>query len=190
MTEQNISDKLSETLLTSIFKKTYFFEKLENIQGLIAISTGFFIITTTITLSISLLNFYLIKNINIKNDEQIKLLKNNNNLYKIEDVNNLINFRIYEEYKKKVDEIINSNIENQRITKMLLEKIDNINIASLSSIGSMTSMTSMSDFEKYCKNLVSDNIDEEDNELLCESYDNLPCNNVIKTTSSGFFYWK
>ena len=89
MSEQNVSDRLAE-VITSIFKKTNMFEKIDRIQGLISISTGFFIITSTLTF----INYYFIKNIYSKNDEQIKLLKNiNNNLSRITQNNNL--------YKKK-----------------------------------------------------------------------------------------
>ena len=42
MSEQNVSDKLAE-VITSIF------EKIENIQGLILISTSFFIISPILT---------------------------------------------------------------------------------------------------------------------------------------------
>ena len=56
MSEQNVSDKLAD-VITSIFKKTNIFEKIENIQGLIIISTSFFIIGSTV----SLINFYFIK---------------------------------------------------------------------------------------------------------------------------------
>ena len=92
MSEQNVSDRLAE-VITSIFKKTNMFEKIDRIQGLISISTGFFIITSTLTF----INYYFIKNIYSKNDEQIKLLKNiNNNLSRITQDNNFINFKVYE----------------------------------------------------------------------------------------------
>ena len=49
----------------------------------------------------------------------------------------------------------------------------------------------MSDFEKYSRPEVfhHNNNEENDNELLHECYDILPCNNSKKATSSSFF-WK
>ena len=97
MSEQNISDKLAD-VITSIFKKANIFEKIENIQGLVIISTSFFIIGSTV----SLINFYFIKNIYSKNDEQIKFLKNiNNKLSHITEDNNFISFKVYENIQKK-----------------------------------------------------------------------------------------
>ena len=100
MSEQNVSDKLAE-VITSIF------EKIENIQGLILISTSFFIIGSTV----SLINFYFIKNIYSKNDEQIKLLKNiNNNLSRITQDNNFINFKVYNDFQKKINIIADFSV--------------------------------------------------------------------------------
>ena len=50
-------------------------------------------------------------------------------------------------------------------------------------------MTSMSDFEKYSNPSIfknNDSDDDIDNELLNECYDILPCNNITKSTLSGF----
>ena len=185
MSEQNVSDKLAE-VITSIFKKTNMFEKIERIQGLITISTGFFIITSTLTL----INYYFIKDIYSKNNEQTKLLKNiNNNLSKITEDNNFINFKVYEEFQKKINIISDINIELQNQGNKILEKLEE-NIEKIY----ITTMTSTSDFEKYFNKKVekedAEVYENIDNELLQECYDSLPCNNVKKTTLSGFLYWK
>ena len=199
MSEQNVSDKLAE-VITSIFKKTNMFEKIERIQGLITISTGFFIITSTLTL----INYYFIKDIYSKNDEQTKLLKNiNNNLSRITQDNNFINFKVYEDFQKKINIIAEFSVELKKQSDKLLEKFEE-NIEKKY----ITTTTSISDFEKYFKENVekvkekevnvkaidfevdSDIYENIDNELLQECYDSLPCNNVKKTTLSGFLYWK
>jgi hypothetical protein len=191
MSEQNVSDRLAE-VITSIFKKTNMFEKIERIQGLISISTGFFIISTTLTL----FNFYFIKDIYSKNEEQTKLLKNiNNNLSRITQDNNFINFKVYEEFQRKINIITNISVELKKQNDKLLENFEE-------NIGKkyITTMTSTSDFEKYFKEKEETRVNAEyedgdmykniDNELLQECYDVLPCNNITKATSSGFFGWK
>ena len=189
MSEQNVSDKLAE-VITSIF------EKIENIQGLILISTSFFIIGSTV----SLINFYFIKNIYSKNDEQIKLLKNiNNNLSRITQDNNFINFKVYNDFQKKINIIADFSVELKKQSNKLLEQFEE-NIEKKY----ITTTTSMSDFEQYFKerkeeeNITKVDAKYEDaevykdidNELVQECYDNLPCSNIKQTTSYGFFYWK
>ena len=175
------------------------FEKIERIQGLISISTGFFIITSTLTF----INYYFIKNIYSKNNEQTKLLKNiNNNLSKITEDNNFINFKVYEDFQKKINIIADINIELQNQGNKILQKLEKNIEKNIEKIY-ITRMTSTSDFEKYFnKNVEKEEkvktVDKEDaevyenidNELLQECYDSLPCNNVKKTTLSGFLYWK
>lgn len=174
MSEQNVSDKLAE-VITSIFKKTNMFEKIERIQGLISISTGFFIITTTLTL----FNFYFIKDIYSKNDEQTELLKNiNNNLSRITQDNNFINFKVYEDFQKKINIILDINLELKKQSNRLLEIFEK---------KYLKEKEEKADAEYEKKTDIYENID---NELLQECYDSLPCNTVKKTTSSGFFYWK
>ena len=198
MSEQNVSDRLAE-VITSIFKKTNMFEKIDRIQGLISISTGFFIITSTLTF----INYYFIKNIYSKNDEQIKLLKNiNNNLSRITQDNNFINFKVYNDFQKKINIIADFSVELKKQSNKLLEQFEE-NIEKKY----ITTTTSMSDFEQYFKEKVKAEkevevkaVDAEyedvdiykniDNELLQECYDSLPCNNVKTTTLSGFLYWK
>ena len=59
MTDQNISEKISDTITSIILKKTNIFERLDNIKGLFQISTGVFIVTAAITI----INYYYIKNL-------------------------------------------------------------------------------------------------------------------------------
>lgn len=178
MTEQNVSDKLTDVII-SIFKKTNIFEKIENIQGLMIISTSFFIIGSTV----SLINFYFIKNIYLKNDEQIKLLKNiNNKLCHITEDNHFINFKVYENFQKKINIITDISVELKIQGNKLLEKFEKKYI---------TTMTSTDDFEKYLKEKEPADIYKDiDNELVQDCYDNLPRSNIKQTTSYGFFYWK
>jgi hypothetical protein len=177
MTDQNIniSERISETIM-SIIKKTNVFEKLENMKGLIKISTGFFIITTTLTIA----NYYFITNINTTNDEQLQLLEDNNKqLSKIVEDNN---FKAYQMLETKVDKLLEITIEMQKQNALFLQYYDKKYISVI---------TSMSDFEKYSKPDIFKNNDEElDDELLRECYDILPCNNITKATSTGFFSWK
>lgn len=186
MTEQNISDKLAD-VITSIFKKTNIFEKIENIQGLMIISTSFFIIGSTA----SLINFYFIKNIYSKNDEQIKLLKNiNNKLCHIKEDNHFIDFKVYENFQKKINIITDISVELKIQGNKLLEKFDKIFEKKY-----ITTMTSTDDFEKYLKENdkekePADIYKDIDNELVQDCYDNLPRSNIKQTTSYGFFYWK
>lgn len=188
MSEQNVSDKLAD-VITSIFKKTNIFEKIENIQGLIIISTSFFIIGSTV----SLINFYFIKNIYLKNDEQIKLLKNiNNKLCHITEDNNFINFKVYEEIQKKINIIADFSVELKKQSNKLLEKFEKTFEKKY-----ITTMTSTDDFEKYLKENDKEKESETksadvykdiDNELVEDCYDNLPRSNIKQTTSYGFFF--
>jgi len=186
MTEQNVSDKLAD-VITSIFKKTNIFEKIENIQGLIIISTSFFIIGSTV----SLINFYFIKNIYSKNDEQIKLLKNiNNKLSNIIEDNNFINFKVYDDFQKKINIIADFSVELKKQSNKLLEKFEKTFEKKY-----ITTMTSTDDFENYLKENEkekesADVCKDIDNELVEDYYDNLPRSNIKQTTSYGFFYWK
>lgn len=169
MTDQNIniSERISDTIM-SIIKKTNVFEKLENMRGLAKISTGFFIITTTLTI----VNYYFITNINTKNDEQLQLLK-------LVDDNN---FKAQQEFQTKIDKLLEITIEIQKQNALFLQCHDKKYISAI---------TSMTDFEKYSKpDIFQNNDDELDDELLRECYDVLPCNNLTKTTSSTFFSWK
>jgi hypothetical protein len=191
MSEQNVSDKLAD-VITSIFKKTNIFEKIENIQGLIIISTSFFIIGSTV----SLINFYFIKNIYSKNDEQIKFLKNiNNKLSHITEDNNFISFKVYENIQKKINIITDINVELKIQNNKLLEKFEKTFEKKY-----INTITSTDDFEKYLKEKEPTDVDKDidnellqdcyDNELLQDCYDNLPRSNIKQTTSYGFFYWK
>ena len=186
MSEQNVSDKLAD-IITSIFKKTNIFEKIENIQGLIIISTSFFIIGSTV----SLINFYFIKNLYSKNDEQIKLLKNiNNKLCHITEDNNFINFKVYHDFQKKINIITDISVELKIQSNKLLE-----NFGKTFEKKYITTMTSTDDFEKYFKENEKETKSAEvhkdiDNELVEDCYDNLPRSNIKQTTSYGFFYWK
>jgi hypothetical protein len=184
MSEQNISDKLAD-VITSILKKANIFEKIENIQGLVIISTSFFIIGSTV----SLINFYFIKNIYSKNDEQIKFLKNiNNKLSHITEDNNFISFKVYENIQKKINIITDINVELKIQNNKLLEKFEKTFEKKY-----INTITTTDDFEKYLKEKEPTDVDKDkdiDNELLQDCYDNLPRSNIKQTTSYGFFYWK
>ena len=175
MTDQNISEKISN-VITNIIKKP-----LDKLNVFIKMSTGLFIITTTVTV----MNYYYIKNLDNKNDEQIELIKiNNNGLSKIIDPNYFTTHNTYKEIQTKLDTLLEISIEIQKQNNILLEKYEKKYISTL---------TSMSDFEKYSRPEVfhhNNNDEDLDNELLHECYDVLPCNNIKKATASGFFKWK
>lgn len=167
MSEQNISEKISDAI-TSIIKKTNIFEKLNNIKGLIQISTGVFIFTTTITI---INNYYYIKYLERKNDEHVELIKHTH-------------FKLYKELQTKIDTLLEINIKIQNENNILLQKYDKKYISTL---------TSVSDFEKYVNTIMlknNDICDNVDNELLDDCYDILPCDNIKKTTLAGFLSWK
>ena len=162
MSEENISDKISNAI-TTVIKKTNIFEKLNNIQHLIKISTGVFIVTSTITI----FNHFYIKHFETKNDKQVELIKHTH-------------FKLYQELQTKIDTILEINIKIQNQNNILLQNNDKKYIST---------MTSMSDFEKYSNQSIfknNDSDDDIDNELLHECYDILPCNNITKSTLSGF----
>ena len=181
MTDQNISEKISDTITAIILKKTNIFERLDNIKGLFQISTGVFIITAAITI----INYYYIKQIEPKNDEKIELFKDmNKQLLKNINDNSDAHFKLYQELQTKIDTLLELTIELQSKNNILLEKYEKKYI---------TTLTSMSDFEKYSNTSTIQNKDtynDVDNELLQECYDVLPCNNITKATSTGFFGWK
>ena len=173
MTDQNISEKISN-VITNVIKR-----QVDKLNGFIKISTGLFIITTTVTV----MNFYYIKHIDTKNDEQIELLNDNNvQLAKIIDQNYFTTYNVYKEMQRKLDTLLEISIEIQKQNNTLLQRYEKKYISTL---------TSMSDFEKYSRPEVfhDNNNEENDNELLHECYDILPCNNSKKATSSRFF-WK
>jgi hypothetical protein len=173
MSDQNISEKISN-VITNIIKRP-----LDKLNVFIKISTGLFMITTTVTV----MNYYYIKNLDNKNDEQINLLNDNNvQLAKIIDQNYFITYNVYKEIQTKLDRLLEISIESQKQNNTLLQRYEKTHISTL---------TSMSDFEKYSRPEIfhcNDN-EENDNELLHECYDMLPCNNIKKATSHGFF-WK
>lgn len=181
MTDQNISEKISDTITSIIIKKTNIFERLDNIKDLIKISTGFFIVTATI----SIINYYYIKQIDSNCDEQVELVKHmNKQLLKNINVYSSSHLKLYRGLQAKIDRLLEIDIEIQNQNNILLQKHEKKYISTL---------TSMSDFEKYSNPSTiqnKDTIEEVDNELLHECYDILPCNNVTKATSTGFFGWK
>jgi hypothetical protein len=181
MTEQNISEKISDTITAIIIKKTNIFERLDNIKGLFQISTGVFIVTAAITI----INYYYIKQIESKNDEKIELFKDmNKQLLKNINDNSTTHFKLYQGLQTKIDRLLEIDIEIQNQNNILLEKYEKKYI---------TTLTSMSDFQKYSNPSIIQNKDtyeDVDNELLQECYDVLPCNNITKATSTGFFGWK
>ena len=181
MTDQNISEKISDTITAIILKKTNIFERLDNIKGLFQISTGVFIFTAAITI----INYYYIKQIEPKNDEQIELFKDmNKQILKNINDNSAAHLKLYQGLQTKIDILLEITIELQNKNNILLQKYEKKYI---------TTLTSMSDFQKYSNPSMFENNDtynDVDNELLQECYDVLPCNNITKATSTGFFGWK
>jgi len=181
MTDQNISEKISDTITSIIIKKTNIFERLDNMKDLIKVSTGIFIVTATITI----INYYYIKQIESKSDEQVELIKHmNKQLLKNINDNSSTHFKLYQGLQSKIDRLLEIDIEIQNQNNIFLQKHEKKCVSAL---------TSMSDFQKYSNPSVfqnNDTHDDVDNELLQECYDVLPCNNITKATSSGFFSWK
>ena len=115
MTDQNISEKISN-VITKIIKRP-----LDNLNMFIKISTGLFIITTTVTV----MNYYYIKNLDSKNDEQIELINDNNvQLAKIIDQNYFTTYNVYKEMQTKLDTLLEISIEIQKQTHALLQKYE------------------------------------------------------------------
>jgi predicted PurR-regulated permease PerM len=110
MTDQNISEKISDTITSIIIKKTNIFERLDNMKDLIKISTGFFIVTATITI----INYYYIKQIESKSDEQVELIKHlNKQLLKNINDNSSSHFKLYQGLQSKIDRLLEIDFEIQ-----------------------------------------------------------------------------
>lgn len=162
MTDQNISNKISDAI-TSVINKTNISEKLNNIKSLIKVSTGIFIVTTTITI----INYYYIKNIERKTDEQIEVIKHMNRKLHINN-NSEQHFELYQELKTKIDTLLEINIKISNQNNMLLQNYDKKYIST---------STSMSDFKKYFNSTMLQNNDigeNVDNESLDDYFDILP----------------
>lgn len=192
MTDLNISEKVTEAL-NNVIKKTKLFEKLDTIQ----FHVSYFVIFSTIigatSLSIQYFNTNKInkhnKELSEKYDLIINKLENNNNY--IKDVELKINdIKLLLEEQQKI--LIN-------IYNLPLLSINNLKtISSTSSIFSLESHVSSTKNEsQYFNNEetndqkannketdynIIDNNNNNDDELLNDCYDNLPLNNIKKTT--------
>jgi hypothetical protein len=167
MTDTFLNDKIYE-VFDSVLKKTHIFDKISELKRL---NNGF-IFFSTITSSFLILNsLYINYKLNIK---YCKLKS------KIEEIGIIHN---------KINEIIdlNKNIiflvkENQKLIQ------NNFNKENISSFNSTISSGSL-----YCNEEKEEqNIHQicNDDELLSECYDNIPCNNIKKVTGiNRLFGW-
>jgi hypothetical protein len=166
MSEINLSDKIAESI-TTVIKKTKTYEKTLFI-GNIMIGVGIFCIINTVFSSFN----YLSLNHIISNKY--------NFFYHIKKELNFIHNKL-----NTLNKILDKIVENNAILEIPSNK--------------MHISTSMSDFDEYLKNnevevKEYDNILEnnilEDDELLNECYDVLPCNNTKKVIGmKNIFAW-
>jgi hypothetical protein len=197
MSENNLTDRISETI-TNTFKKTEIFEKFSNYKFYI---NSFLIITSIIgTLSIYMNMMNRLDIININEDIKANAEENKNILkYHIEinDKRNLI------EYCSLKSDILTLNkqfvllLENQeKIINQLCEikLINNSEENRLSINISKFDSCSINKFSPIKMPLIldqnnSDNIKEDEyDELLNECYDTMPLNNLKKNTGLSWFF--
>ena len=145
-------------------------------------------------------------------DEKTNNINNNiNNINNnINNINNNINNKFfiesddYQKMQNNIQKCLDISIEIQKQNIYFLETVEQVQCLLKTVVcfsekkkTNISIATSTSDFEKYIihLNTVTNNntiqaIDDEDNELENECYDILPCSNIKKATSTGFFYWK
>jgi hypothetical protein len=162
MTESNIHDQISESIMTMI-KKANIFDKIYETKNLTYKVFLFTTFTSSILLINSFYNSYIIDDINQKLKNKTIYFDN-----KIEKLN------------KKIDFIIETSVKNNQNLEFYLNKELSFNIKS--EISSLTT--------EIIDNDNDNNDNKEDDELLNECYDNIPCNNIKKVTGvSRIFLW-
>lgn len=184
MSELNLTDKITETI-TSVFKKTKVFEKMEKIQFYIG---SFVFISSIIGLSsiyINYCNLNKIKNLEEKIEQSENILKYNIQITRRQ--HQIIYNKLIEQLKNEVEmysKLLNKITESQNFKPEMLS--------------ASTSMSSFSPIRivlppenNYCENNNCDIEDInifEDNELMNECYDSIPMNNAKKTTGLNWIF--
>jgi hypothetical protein len=169
----NLTDKISETI-TNVFKKTEVFEKIDK-MGKIQFYVNSFLIVSSI---IGLTNIY----INYCNIDKIEKLEE-----KLEECENILKYNI--KINRKKNQIIYNNLINEvELTSKLFNEIKELKLYKPEMISASTSISTFSPLKiilppenNDCDNHIMHK-EIEDNELLNESYDSIPMNNLKKNT--------
>ena len=179
MSDSNLRDKISETII-NVFKKTEVFEKIGKIGKMQFYVNSFLIISSIIGLT----NIY----INYCNIDKIDNLEE-----KIKESENILKYNI--KINRKQNQIIYNNLINElknevELTSKLFNQIKESKMYKPEMISASTSISSFSPIKiilppenNDCDNNIIMQKEIEDNELLNESYDSIPMNNLKKNTS-------
>ena len=174
MSDSNLRDKISETII-NVFKKTEVFEKIDK-MGKIQFYVNSFLIVSSI---IGLTNIY----INYCNIDKIEKLEG-----KIKECENILKYNI--KINRKQNQIIYNNLINEvELTSKLVNQIKELKLYKPEMISASTSISTFSPLKiilppenNDCDNHIMHK-EIEDNELLNESYDSIPMNNLKKNAS-------
>jgi hypothetical protein len=176
MFDSNLTDKISETIINT-FKQIDVFKKIKKMQ----FNVNSFLIISCI---IGLTNIY----INYCNIDKINNLEK-----KIKDCENILKYNI--EINREQNQIIYNNLINElknevELTSKLFNQIKELKLYKPEMISASTSISSFSPIKiilppenNDCDNNIIMHKEIEDNELLNESYDSIPMNNLKKNNS-------
>lgn len=176
MTDSNLDEKLSETFLY-VLKKINVFEKIAELKNLTRVFVFFTTITTASLVVNTIYHNYKInmKYIEIKNKMAELEHIQNTKIESILNTNSVIQYKI-EILDNKINCLLDFN-EN---------KLHNVNDINPSNDNLKLSLIHPNTITNICAN----NINNEDDELLSECYDNIPCNNIKKVTGiNRLFGW-
>jgi hypothetical protein len=201
MSENNIADKMSETI-TNVIKNSKVFEKIGKIELCIS---SFLLITTIVgvtSISMNIINGCKIDNIKKDIQESDIILK-----YQIEDgrKRNLIEHCSLKSEILIISKQMSLILENQEklLNKLeeiaFIKKLDDhklsINISNMDCLSSASLTNNFSPIkiptllDESLTNIVADDIkDQEYDELLNECYDAIPLNNLKKNTGLSWIF--
>jgi len=177
MSDSNLRDKISETII-NVFKKTEVFEKIGKMEKIQFYVNSFLIVSSIIGLT----NIY----INYCNIDKIENLEE-----KIKECENNLKCNI--KINRKQNQIIYNNLINElknevELTSKLFNEIKELKLYKPEMISASTSISTFSPLKiilppenNDCDNHIMHK-EIEDNELLNESYDSIPMNNLKKNT--------
>lgn len=191
MSDSNLTDKITETI-TNVFKKTQVFEKVENIKFYI---NSFVIISSIIGLTSIYINYC--------NLDRIKTLEET-----IKGSENVLKYNIEinrKQYQLVYNELIEQLKNEVQISRKLLEQIIEIKNLKPEMISASTSISSFSPLkivlpgenddwinqnDDWINHIIDkkDNSNDDDDELISESYDSIPLNNLKKNTGLNWFF--
>jgi len=184
MSDLTLTDKISETI-TSSFKKTKVFEKIERTHFIV----GAFVVVSTI---IGITGIY----INYSNSKAIKEIQDSND-DKIDTIHTTIETK-HNDYINKLIKVETMLCENLKIIHGLLEAENKRVISPVkkyivkdTSVSPFVPIKNVDEWNNIELNKLKDDFkDTEDDELINECYDSMPLNNIKKTTGLGWIFKK